>query len=1165
MDGRGVPFCEILESVESVIQTFSLPSPPKYSSSTIHNLSFKTMSDLAKQLIEKEKRERTGYLDLGNCGLKKLPDLSEMDWLKTIMLAGEWWDWENRKFVRSRNFGNANQLGAPNNNLLPKGVEKIILSNCKIKDGYFLKDLVKLKLLDISKNLIINGDFIQNLKELESLDIHENQIKKCDFIVKLRKLKTLNLSKNRISNADFLENFNKITSLDLGNNNKSHEGPRVTYFTREHWIDLSDNQIMDWSFFKKYNKFSSLNLRNNQIKDWHFLEKITGLTSLDISQNNIRDGHFLEKLPKLAGLKWLDLSRNEIKDGRFLEKLPELTTLRLNSNQISDIHFLRKLPQLHLLNLSSNHISDIRILEYLTDLRFLDISSNPINDISIFEHTPRLYRLDLSSTQISDIRNLAYLVDLQSLDLRNNQISDIRFLEKLIKLNRLDLVDNQISDITPLLPLIKKGVPVAIEENAYEEIKIRDNPLTVPPQEVVAQGNEAIIKWFESNEKRPILEAKVMFIGDSGYGKTHLIEMLLKGCIGGRVITTTLGIERNRLPDATSHQGSVRLNVWDLGGQEFMRSTHQFFFTTRTLYVLVTDARQGERREDLRHWLNLVKELGENAPVLIVINKIDQNEHDIDRERLDREYENIVGYVRTCVYDNLEKGIVAQETIKNLREAIEKVATDAAIMPEVFVLQRPEWFQVKEALECENRPYITIEDYRKIEQIASLSLDEQDFGLRQMAFIGTVVSYHKDPRLADTHVIDPKWIMDGIYAILNDGIVKDDKKGEFCFDDMRRILDRGAYPDGKLPFLTDLMRKFKLCYPLRGSSNTFLLPDLFSDAEPPGVWVEESVLRFRFNYDTYPPDAFMAQFIAAKYESIDDEKRWRSGVVIQNGQCRAVVRRSFKYEHIEIEVAGPERQRRGYLHSIRETFYDLQRPFGTLNPKEELPWKNEWLNFKDLLSAEADGDEKYRIPGGERVQLSEVLDGYAVESDRAFFMREIGGLKSELATIKRIASDTEINTVAILSNQDVQTKYLESLLVYAEEHRASLVGIFAHVDALPPASSADIERIDALLETRIKLLMEKIPSSDEIVKAWKAASKKLPGEVDNKLKVKTKLALVYGMIPKWSHEVELEHSVDPTTFLNSADGRPFLKRLQEDVKAVLAGKKEWKDLLIETD
>jgi len=32
------------------------------------------MSDLAKQLIEKEKQKKTGKLDLGYCGLKDIPE-----------------------------------------------------------------------------------------------------------------------------------------------------------------------------------------------------------------------------------------------------------------------------------------------------------------------------------------------------------------------------------------------------------------------------------------------------------------------------------------------------------------------------------------------------------------------------------------------------------------------------------------------------------------------------------------------------------------------------------------------------------------------------------------------------------------------------------------------------------------------------------------------------------------------------------------------------------------------------------------------------------------------------------------------------------------------------------------------------------------------------------
>lgn len=55
------------------------------------------MTELAQQLIEREKRERTGYLDLGNCGLTELPDLSELEWLETLIVSNWWWDWEKQK------------------------------------------------------------------------------------------------------------------------------------------------------------------------------------------------------------------------------------------------------------------------------------------------------------------------------------------------------------------------------------------------------------------------------------------------------------------------------------------------------------------------------------------------------------------------------------------------------------------------------------------------------------------------------------------------------------------------------------------------------------------------------------------------------------------------------------------------------------------------------------------------------------------------------------------------------------------------------------------------------------------------------------------------------------------------------------------------------------
>ena len=59
------------------------------------------MSDLAQHLIQKEKKERTGTLDLGNYGLTELPDLSELHWLETLIVSNSWWDWETGEQVYS--------------------------------------------------------------------------------------------------------------------------------------------------------------------------------------------------------------------------------------------------------------------------------------------------------------------------------------------------------------------------------------------------------------------------------------------------------------------------------------------------------------------------------------------------------------------------------------------------------------------------------------------------------------------------------------------------------------------------------------------------------------------------------------------------------------------------------------------------------------------------------------------------------------------------------------------------------------------------------------------------------------------------------------------------------------------------------------------------------
>lgn len=594
----------------------------------------------------------------------------------------------------------------------------------------------------------------------------------------------------------------------------------------------------------------------------------------------------------------------------------------------------------------------------------------------LLDESGNLIGLNLAASGLTDDRwqhILAILnaeeVRLRALNLNENNLTAFPPDRGLRELVYLDLSENKLSEIE---------MPPG--SSSLREIALFENPLTSPPPDIVKLGKAEILKWLKSENKRPVLEAKIMFIGDSNFGKTHLIEMLKNNQLS-REITTTHGIERSRIQDAKSADGQVRLNVWDLGGQQFMRSTHQFFFTERTLYVLVTVARR--ERKDLNHWLQLVHEIGEDAPVLVVINKTDLDDHDIDRAPLQREYPNIVGFVRTAVFDNPEKGIVALDTIHNLKTAIHRIVTDPELMPSVFVEQREEWFTVKNELESLKEEFISFERYQSLPHICNLPEEEQRLNLKQLSWLGTIISFVDDPRLVYMNVINPKWIMDGVYSLINDSEVKDERRGLFSFSDFNRLLDKKRYPGDKYSFLVELMKKFRLCYPVNTKADTFLLPDLFSDIEPEGVWREDKDnMRFRLNYGNYPPDLFITQFIVERYSNIFEDKRWRSGVVIGDGQCKAIVRRAVANEFIEIEVSGPINLRRSYLHLILDVFRELHEPYEKLKVIREVPYKNVWLNYDHLLKYEESGNSYYHPELDEMIPVAELLNGYGRPSGK---------------------------------------------------------------------------------------------------------------------------------------------------------------------------------------
>ena len=248
--------------------------------------------------------------------------------------------------------------------------------------------------------------------------------------------------------------------------------------------------------------------------------------------------------------------------------------------------------------------------------------------------------------------------------------------------------------------------------------------------------------------------------------------------------------------------------------------------------------------------------------------------------------------------------------------------------------------------------------------------------------LGSVISFVDDPRLIDTNVINPQWIMDGVYAIINDPIIKDEQKGRLHINDLERVLPAKKFPKTRHAYLLELMQKFNLCYASEDQRDIYFIPDLFEDIEPELEWDNENSLKFRYNYDDFPPDTFITRFIVGMSHDIKDEKRWRSGVIISNGSCTAKIYQAFRKNHIYVEIDGLVEERRRYLYAIREVFRKLHNPFPEMKIKQEVEYKEYWLDYVRLTKLEEKNKEEYHVELDEDLPISDILNGYSTHQER---------------------------------------------------------------------------------------------------------------------------------------------------------------------------------------
>lgn len=291
-------------------------------------------------------------------------------------------------------------------------LEKIDLSNNRIKDASILSNNRELKTINLSQNPIEEISFIKNLDKLEEIDLSHTSIKELSPLSESNRLKRINLSNITSTSFETLGALKNVQSLSLSNNRNLHINIKLNEVISE-----SKNLreiIIDNIGLNTLEIFSlkTINIANKKIENTLKIESsnLQNIKTLSVNNNNLIN---LKGIEEFKNLEKLSARDNKILKLANIKQLTNLQELDLFNNPISSLRELgglSKIKQLHLNNFTFDKISPIR---NLTEIEALTMSGGTIIDSETFINFKKLKYLDISKTNLND---LSFIKELENLE-----------------------------------------------------------------------------------------------------------------------------------------------------------------------------------------------------------------------------------------------------------------------------------------------------------------------------------------------------------------------------------------------------------------------------------------------------------------------------------------------------------------------------------------------------------------------------------------------------------------------------------------------------------------------------------------------------------------------------------------------------------------------------
>ncbi len=482
----------------------------------------------------------------------------------------------------------------------------------------------------------------------------------------------------------------------------------------------------------------------------------------------------------------------------------------------------------------------------LTQLQSLSISNNQLTTLpESCAALSNLNRLilgdslgDLPLVKLPDcVRQLTNLKIISAQHCKLTSLPD--WLSELAELVSLNVAGNDLIDLPASLGLLRN----------LNSIDLKDNPLNPVLRGAYEQGLEALLSYLRSLEAVELLyEAKLVLVGEGGVGKTTLLRAL-SGREPRKNEPTTHGVSIDihalHLPHPEKEGVNIRFNAWDFGGQEVYRVTHQFFFSRRSVYLMVWEPRMGVQQCQVEDWLRLIRlRVGDDARVIIVSTHAHTGQRiaRIDKTVFLRDYGSlIVDFIEVdSLTDDPATGMPVG--IAALKVLIADAVKNMEHMGMPFNVQ---WRAARdELIELgQTRPRVPYAELAVV--CAQHGLDDIATGVlaRLMHDLGYIVYYGDDERLKDDVVLQPEWLTKAIGFVLEDrgiqereGVLPDSHLEDVWLK--HSFADEPRYEPNLYPFFLRLMEKYDVSYRLEDGTAS-LIAQHVPQVRPSLPWLPE--------------------------------------------------------------------------------------------------------------------------------------------------------------------------------------------------------------------------------------------------------------------------------------------------------------------------------------